>query len=58
MLHLPSIISGLKIAWVKRLFDDSNVGQCNFFMKFVWLHLEEIFSGIVILIKTILVYCR
>ena len=27
MLHLPSTISGLKIAWVKCLLDESSVGQ-------------------------------
>ena len=31
MLHLPSILSGLKIAWVKRLLNDSNVGQWKCF---------------------------
>ena len=33
MLHLPSIISGLKIAWVKRLLDENNSGQWKSFYE-------------------------
>ena len=33
MLHLPSTISGLKIAWVKRLLDESSVGQWKCFYE-------------------------
>ena len=31
MVHMPSITLGLKIAWVKRLLDESNVGQWKCF---------------------------
>ena len=33
MMHIPSMIKGLKIAWVKRLLDDKNKGNWKCFYK-------------------------
>ena len=39
MLHLPSVIKGLKIAWVKRLIDVENTGKWKRFFEY---HLKHI----------------
>ncbi len=41
MMHIPSMIKGLKIAWVKRLLDDNNKGNWKCFYE---KHLEP-FGG-------------
>ena len=34
MPHIPSMLSGLKIAWVKRILDDSNFGKWKYFFNY------------------------
>ena len=39
MLHLPSVITGLKIAWVKRIIDVDNTGKWKCFFEYYLKHL-------------------
>ena len=35
MFHFPSVISGLKIAWIKRLLNSQNVGKWKCFFSII-----------------------
>lgn len=38
MMHIPSVIKGLKIAWVKRLLDINNNGNWKHFYSYYMCH--------------------
>ena len=44
MFHFPSIISGLKIAWVKRYLNDHNKGKWKCFFSH---HLENLWGNLI-----------